>query len=356
MSTVKECTRNACAVCKFQRRKCAPNCPLAPYFPSDEQEIFALVHSLYGVSSLTRILSILPLPQQKDSAARSIVYECQARKNNPEEGCVYLLNHLRINNHMLDEEIRLVNNALNRFKNQNQNQNQDVFMSQMQFQTPNNNNNNGFGVYTNSSIEEIVNEQQQLWEPSPPPLPPPPNCNGQFNPNNIVMQSQITGFQEGQELYQILENHGGNSTQSHENVVVHDQGFFGQYAANTFETRENLINNYEANEVYQFHPPPMTNYNEVNHQGYPPMTNNEANHQGYQFHPTTVNNIEVNEVFQLHPTTVNNEINQVFQFHPITTTTVNNEVNQVFQFNPNPNPNPNPHPHPHPHPHHHQRQ
>ncbi|RVW52389.1 hypothetical protein CK203_072095 [Vitis vinifera] len=30
----------ACAACKYQRRKCKPECPLAPFFPSHDKERF----------------------------------------------------------------------------------------------------------------------------------------------------------------------------------------------------------------------------------------------------------------------------------------------------------------------------
>ncbi|KAJ9701997.1 hypothetical protein PVL29_003973 [Vitis rotundifolia] len=50
----------ACAACKYQRRKCKPDCPLAPFFPSHDKERFRNVHRLFGVANVTKTLQEIP--------------------------------------------------------------------------------------------------------------------------------------------------------------------------------------------------------------------------------------------------------------------------------------------------------
>ena len=45
----------ACAACKYQRKKCNPDCVLAPYFPADNPQRFVNFHNLFGVSSILQL-------------------------------------------------------------------------------------------------------------------------------------------------------------------------------------------------------------------------------------------------------------------------------------------------------------
>ncbi|CAL9081032.1 unnamed protein product [Musa textilis] len=76
-----------CGACKFLRRKCTPNCLLAPYFPPDRETNFAYVHRLYGASKVARMLSDLN-PAQRQDAVATLVYEADARLRDPVFGCV----------------------------------------------------------------------------------------------------------------------------------------------------------------------------------------------------------------------------------------------------------------------------
>ncbi|KAH9330732.1 hypothetical protein KI387_002840, partial [Taxus chinensis] len=49
----------ACAACRMQRKKCAENCPLAPYFPADDPEKFERVHRVFGTSNITKMLKVV---------------------------------------------------------------------------------------------------------------------------------------------------------------------------------------------------------------------------------------------------------------------------------------------------------
>lgn len=83
-----------CAACKLLRRRCAPDCVFAPYFPADEPQKFANVHRVFGASNVNKMLQELPLHQRGD-AVSSIVYEANARIRDPVYGCVGAISSLQ---------------------------------------------------------------------------------------------------------------------------------------------------------------------------------------------------------------------------------------------------------------------
>ncbi|KAK8670266.1 hypothetical protein V6N13_105024 [Hibiscus sabdariffa] len=87
-------TTQACAACKYQRRKCAPDCILAPYFPHDRQRQFQNAHKLFGVSNITKIIKNLN-PPEKDIAMHTIVFQSDARANDPVGGCYRIIQELQ---------------------------------------------------------------------------------------------------------------------------------------------------------------------------------------------------------------------------------------------------------------------
>lgn len=76
----------ACAACRYQRRKCAKDCPLAPFFPPHRQKEFLNAHKLFGVSNIVKTIRDLNSDQKK-IAMHSIVFEANARANDPVYGC-----------------------------------------------------------------------------------------------------------------------------------------------------------------------------------------------------------------------------------------------------------------------------
>jgi len=76
----------ACAACRYQRRKCAKDCPLAPFFPPHRQKDFLNAHKLFGVSNIVKTIRDLNSDQKK-IAMHSIVFEANARANDPVYGC-----------------------------------------------------------------------------------------------------------------------------------------------------------------------------------------------------------------------------------------------------------------------------
>ncbi|KAL1554810.1 LOB domain-containing protein 27-like isoform X2 [Salvia divinorum] len=107
--TVKGGTTPACAACKYQRRKCSPACPLAPYFPANQPKMFQNVHRLFGVSYVTKILERLTIKAEKDDAMRSIIYESDMRERFPVDGCCGVLVHLQQQLIAANQELDYIN-------------------------------------------------------------------------------------------------------------------------------------------------------------------------------------------------------------------------------------------------------
>ncbi|XP_020592299.1 LOB domain-containing protein 6-like, partial [Phalaenopsis equestris] len=85
---------NPCAGCKFLRRKCRPDCIFAPYFLPEEQQMFVLVHRVFGASNLAKILIDLH-PRQRQDAVISLVYEARMYFIDPIYGCVRKISALQ---------------------------------------------------------------------------------------------------------------------------------------------------------------------------------------------------------------------------------------------------------------------
>ncbi|XP_072992959.1 uncharacterized protein [Typha latifolia] len=109
--TVKGGTSQACAACKYQRRRCTAECPLAPYFPPDMPRQFQNAHRLFGVSKILKIIDKLD-PPYKTEAMRSIVYESNLRERYPVRGCVELINALLFQIRHMKFELDAVNSQL----------------------------------------------------------------------------------------------------------------------------------------------------------------------------------------------------------------------------------------------------
>lgn len=105
--TLKGGTSQACAACKYQRRKCSSECPLAPYFPPDQPKMFADAHRLFGVSNILKILKQLD-PTQKLTAMQSIIYQATIRERYPVSGCLGLICQLHYQIRQTEDELHVV--------------------------------------------------------------------------------------------------------------------------------------------------------------------------------------------------------------------------------------------------------
>ncbi|KAE8790986.1 hypothetical protein D1007_34634 [Hordeum vulgare] len=94
----------ACAACKYQRRKCNPDCPLAPYFPADQQRRFLNAHRLFGVGHIQATLRETP-PDLHTDAMRALIFQAEARACDPVGGCCRII--LDYENHLLAAQAEL---------------------------------------------------------------------------------------------------------------------------------------------------------------------------------------------------------------------------------------------------------
>ncbi|XP_057444747.1 LOB domain-containing protein 27-like [Lotus japonicus] len=97
----------ACAACKYQRRRCAKDCALSPYFPADKPKMFSNAHRLFGVSNIIRILKQVE-PDERDEAMKSIIYESDIRAKYPQQGCYGVILQYQALIYKAMEELRYV--------------------------------------------------------------------------------------------------------------------------------------------------------------------------------------------------------------------------------------------------------
>ncbi|CAL0306848.1 unnamed protein product [Lupinus luteus] len=119
--TLKGGTTQACAACKYQRRKCTSECLLAPYFPADQPKVFLNVHKLFGVSNVVKILKILE-PGQKKIAMDSIIIQANYRDKYPVHGCWEEICRLQHQIWLAGDELQAVYQQLEMCRQQNQQQ------------------------------------------------------------------------------------------------------------------------------------------------------------------------------------------------------------------------------------------
>ncbi|OVA09100.1 hypothetical protein BVC80_9097g197 [Macleaya cordata] len=119
--TVKGGTSQACAACKYQRRKCSNDCLLAPYFPPDQPKVFQNAHRLFGVSNILKIIRPLS-PGQRMDAMRSIIYQSNIRDKYRVHGCCYIISQLHLQIHQTNLELDAVNTQLALCRQQYHNQ------------------------------------------------------------------------------------------------------------------------------------------------------------------------------------------------------------------------------------------
>ncbi|XP_057799864.1 LOB domain-containing protein 22-like [Salvia miltiorrhiza] len=110
--------KSACAACKHQRRRCAADCPLAPYFSADRQSDFANVHRLFGIKKVSKLLQSVA-PRHRDDAAKSIVYEANLRAMHPVAGCFGAAAELRRQIQICEAELEIVSQNLAFLKQNN---------------------------------------------------------------------------------------------------------------------------------------------------------------------------------------------------------------------------------------------
>ncbi|XP_006367562.1 LOB domain-containing protein 24-like [Solanum tuberosum] len=95
-----------CAACKHQRKKCEPNCQLAPYFPSTKDEDFQNVYRLFGVNNTIKHINSVA-NDQRAKLVETLILEAKIRKENPVHGCLAIERKLRAEIEALEKELEM---------------------------------------------------------------------------------------------------------------------------------------------------------------------------------------------------------------------------------------------------------
>ena len=108
--------RGKCAACKYQRKQCLENCPLAPFFPSNKFDDFKNVSRLYKVSTIIEMLNSVAENEKKAKMVETLILEAKIRSENPVYGSIAIQNKLKLQIEETMKEIDLVKKTTDYFK------------------------------------------------------------------------------------------------------------------------------------------------------------------------------------------------------------------------------------------------
>ncbi|CAI9088813.1 OLC1v1023250C1 [Oldenlandia corymbosa var. corymbosa] len=78
----------ACAACKYQRRRCRPDCPLARHFPADAKKPFSNVHRFFGLKKVLKVVkNNTKTNRERENTIKCMIIEANIRANDPVGGC-----------------------------------------------------------------------------------------------------------------------------------------------------------------------------------------------------------------------------------------------------------------------------
>ncbi|XP_028767601.1 LOB domain-containing protein 25-like [Neltuma alba] len=97
-----------CAACRMLRRRCDAKCLLAPYFPADQLDKFAVVHRVFGASNVIKMIQMVEETKRED-AVKAIVYEAMARVRDPVYGSAGAIQQLQKMVQELKMEVETMN-------------------------------------------------------------------------------------------------------------------------------------------------------------------------------------------------------------------------------------------------------
>ncbi|KAJ9183584.1 hypothetical protein P3X46_007417 [Hevea brasiliensis] len=221
----------ACAACRYQRRKCAPDCPLAPYFPSNHSSDFINAHKLFGVRNILKTLRKLRTFNEKKNAVTSMIYQANARARDPVSGCCGIISRLNAQIEMYQLELSLVNQQLESHQQLTSHHLQDFSQlnidddKQLQqledlsivgnYQPPRNYNSFD-GIYDATQLHPIGFDQQQQQQHEEPNIVhgnylPPHNYNSFGGPSVRIETKESSSGHGGQPS---SSGHGGQPSSS----------------------------------------------------------------------------------------------------------------------------------------------
>ncbi|KAL4581694.1 hypothetical protein LXL04_006221 [Taraxacum kok-saghyz] len=150
---------SSCAACRFSRRCCSPDCPLAPYFPASQPQVFQHVHRLYGTGKIVRIQNLLKGNDRKqEEAMLSIKYESFIRHINPVDGCYGAISYLKQKLVHLMSELQCVRSLLDSCRRNNRKIIQDsVIASSPESRSIYNDQSVG-GLSNSAAIDQTIDE------------------------------------------------------------------------------------------------------------------------------------------------------------------------------------------------------
>ncbi|KAJ0049276.1 hypothetical protein Pint_15295 [Pistacia integerrima] len=246
--TLKGGTSQACAACKYQRRKCHAKCPLAPYFPPDQPKMFANAHKLFGVANILKILKNLDA-DQKAEAMRSIIYQSDIRDRYPVHGCWGIICQLRYRIWQAEEELQTVHAQLEMYRHHYQQQvtsmTDDVSQLELGMAPPN----NSLSLFSHTP-------QLPASYNNAPPLPLSQHHHSYSDNNNSTSymdsKDNVANSTWIQHQYATATNNNSNSIaiQSHQSaasqpLVVHDYDEMHPFF-DTIDDRQSYIYSKEA--------------------------------------------------------------------------------------------------------------
>ncbi|KAF8377495.1 hypothetical protein HHK36_030876 [Tetracentron sinense] len=83
----------SCTTCKLMRKKCNKECVFAPYFPTNQRKKFENVHKIFGASNVSKLLKKIN-PEDREFVMKSVIYEAEARLEDPVYGWFGLISIL----------------------------------------------------------------------------------------------------------------------------------------------------------------------------------------------------------------------------------------------------------------------
>ncbi|CAM8904980.1 unnamed protein product [Rhodiola kirilowii] len=88
-------TSSKCGACQYYRKKCTPDCFLAPYFPPDNPEMYRNVHKVFGGANVKNMLRKANTRDERTECVKSLAYEARIRLHDPIYGCAGLISRLK---------------------------------------------------------------------------------------------------------------------------------------------------------------------------------------------------------------------------------------------------------------------
>ncbi|KAL5757060.1 hypothetical protein ACOSQ2_021806 [Xanthoceras sorbifolium] len=167
-------TITPCAACKLLRRRCAEDCPFAPFFSPQEPEKFAAVHRIYGASNVSKLLMEVPEDRRAETA-NSLVFEANMRLRDPVYGCMGAISALQQHLQSLQSEIIAVRTEILKYQYREANSNV-IDLDPSSFIS------NAAGMVPNAPPSPFPSRQ-------PPPPPPPQQQPTPTPPPSIVLSS-----------------------------------------------------------------------------------------------------------------------------------------------------------------------